>query len=162
MEKPERLGIVSNLYKQYTASALTEALMNVYTREKGSSNSFQSINSFLVEWDIDVNFVKRLPIIAVSGDGQDGSEVEFVFAERYYEMYDVFVIEETRQQCIVMQTPFKGTDGWHVMARVIDNDYSERIGDVVGMSTRFCTNHMPELHEQGFTKYQSNIEKHRT
>ena len=54
---PARLGIVSNLYKQYTASALTEALMNVYEMDKGKSNSFQSINSFLIEWDIDVNFV---------------------------------------------------------------------------------------------------------
>ena len=33
-DKPERLGIVSNLYKQYTATGLTEALMNVYTMEK--------------------------------------------------------------------------------------------------------------------------------
>ena len=146
-ERPERLGIVSNLYKQYTASALTEALMNVYTREKGSSNSFQSINSFLVEWDIDVNFIKRLPILSHEGNGEGGSEIIFQFPERYYEMYDVFVIEETRQQCIVMQVPVRRSDNcYEVVARVIDNDYSERIGDVDGMSTRFLTNHMPELH----------------
>lgn len=146
------MGIVSNLYKQYTATALTEALMNVYTRDKGKSNSFQSINSFLVEWDIDVNFVKRLPILAAEGDGSNGSEVIFQFPERYYEMYDVFVIEETRQQCIVMSVPVRRSDAcWEVSARVIDNDYSERIDEegVVGKSTRFVTNHMPELHETG-------------
>ena len=144
------MGIVANLYKQYTATALTEALMNVYTRDKGKANAFQSINSFLVEWDIDVNFVKRLPILAYEGDGANGSEIVFQFPERYYEMYDVFVIEDTRQQCIVMSVPVRRSDAcWEVTARVIDNDYSERIEGVEGMSTRFCTNHMPELHETG-------------
>ena len=145
------MGIVSNLYKQYTASALTEALMNVYEMDKGKSNSFQSINSFLIEWDIDVNFVKRLPILAKEGDGAHGSEIIFHFPERYYEMYDVFVIEDTRQQCIVKSVPVRRSDACcEVIAQVIDNDYSESVGDeVIGMTTRFITNHMPELHETG-------------
>ena len=153
MEKPERLGIVSNLYKQYTASALTEALMNVYTREKGSSNSFQSINSFLIEWDIDVNFVKRLPILAKEGDGANGSEIIFHFPERYYEMYDVFTIEETRQQCMVMTVPIRRSDACtEYVCRLIDNDYKERLANpemLIGTETRFLTNHMPELHPLG-------------
>ena len=148
-EKPERLGIVSNLYKQYTASALTEALMNVYTRKKENSNSFQSINSFLIEWSIDVNFVKRLPILAHEGDGSHGSEIIFHFPERYYEMYDVFVIEDTRQQCIVKSVPVRRSDAcYEVICQLIDNDYSEVINEntIDGMSTRFLTNHVPELH----------------
>lgn len=146
-ENPARLGIVSNLYKQYTASALTEALMNVYELNKAKSNSFQSVNSFLIEWDIDVNFIKRIPILEHEGDGAGGSEIIFHFPERYYEMYDVFVIEETRQQCIVMTVPVRRSDACvEVIARVIDNDYSERIGDVDGLTTRFLTNHAPELH----------------
>lgn len=48
-ERPERLGLVSQLYKQYTATALTESLMNVYASSKDKSGKFQSINSFLVE-----------------------------------------------------------------------------------------------------------------
>lgn len=152
------MGIVSNLYKQYTASALTEALMNVYELNKAKSNSFQSVNSFLIEWDIDVNFIKRIPILAHEGDGAGGSEIIFHFPERYYEMYDVFVIEETRQQCIVMTVPVRRSDACvEVIARVIDNDYSERIGDVDGLTTRFLTNHAPELHETGYSKYQSKI-----
>lgn len=131
--------------------------MNVYTRDKGKSNSFQSINSFLVEWDIDVNFVKRLPILAVEGTGVHGSEVIFHFPERYYEMYDVFVIEDTRQQAIVKTVPVRRSDAcYEVVCQLIDNDYSERVDNsVVGMSTRFLTNHMPELSEIGYTKYQS-------
>lgn len=164
-DKPERLGIVSNLYKQYTATSLTEALMNVYTMEKGKPSKFQSLNSFLLEWEIDVNFVKRIPILAVEGDGSNGSEVIFHFPERYYEMYDVFVIEETRQQCMVMLSPVRRSDAVvEYVCRVIDNDYKEvlDVDSIVGTDTRFITNHMPELHETGFTKYQSNIEKHRT
>lgn len=157
MENPARLGIVSNLYKQYTASALTEALMNVYDMPKDKANSFQSINSFLIEWDIDVNFVKRLPILAKEGDGAHGSEIIFHFPERYYEMYDVFVIEETRQQCLVKTVPVRRSDAcYEIIAQVIDNDYSETVGDeVVGMTTRFLTMHAPELHETGYVKYQS-------
>ena len=121
--------------------------MNVYELNKAKSNSFQSVNSFLIEWDIDVNFIKRIPILAHDGDGAGGSEIIFHFPERYYEMYDVFVIEETRQQCIVMTVPVRRSDACvEVIARVIDNDYSERIGDVDGLTTRFLTNHAPELH----------------
>ena len=165
-EKPERLGIVSSLYKQYTATSLTEAIMNVYTLEKGKPSKFQPLNSFLIEWDIDVNFVKRLPILAVDGDGKDGSEIIFHFPEHYYELYDVFVIEETRDQFMVIMAPVRRSDGdVEYVCRLVDNDYQSSIEDpeaLVGLETRFITNHMPELHETGYTKYQSNIEKHRT
>lgn len=139
--------------------------MNVYTKNKDKTDRFQSLNSFMVEWDIDVNFVKRIPILAVEGSGENGSEIIFQFPEHYYDMYDVFVIEKTRQQCMVMLAPLRRSDAvWEYVCRVVDNDYSERIDReaVVGTDTRFITNHMPELHETGFTKYQSNIEKHRT
>lgn len=164
-EKPERLGIVSNLYKQYTATSLTEALMNIYTMDKGKPSKFTPINSFMIEWEIDVNFVKRIPILSVEGNGSNGSEVIFHFPERYYEMYDVFVIEETRQQCMVMLSPVRRSDAVvEYVCRIIDNDYRESLDPeaIEGTDTRFITNHMPELHETGFTKYQSNIEKHRT
>lgn len=164
-ERPERLGVVSNLYSQYTASSLTEALMNVYHLDKDKTNKFQSLNSFLVEWDIEVNFVKRLPILAVEGNGANGSEIIFHFGERYYEMYDVFVIEETRQQCMVMLSPIRKSDAVvEYVCRLVDNDYKETLDadSIVGTDTRFITNHMPELHETGFTKYQSSMEKHRT
>lgn len=152
MEKPERLGIVSNLYKQYTATSLTEALMNIYTLDKGKPNKFQPLNSFMIEWDIDVNFVKRIPILAVDGDGSNGSEVIFQFPEKYYDMYDVFVIEKTRQQCFVMMEPIRRSDACvEYVCRVVDNDYSEVLipSEIVGTDTRFITNHMPEMHETG-------------
>lgn len=150
-EKTERLGIVAQLYKQYTTSALTEALGNVYRKDKGGNDRFKSLDSFMVEWAIDVNFVKRIPISAIDGDGYDGSEVIFHFPERYYEQYDVFVIEETRQQCIVMMSPLRRSDKcYECVCRIIDNDYKERLDAdaIVGTDTRFITNHMPELHSE--------------
>lgn len=164
--KPERLGIVSNLYKGLSASALTESLMNVYHLEKGKANRFTPINSFMVEWEINVNFVKRIPILAIEGTGANGSEVIFQFPERYYERHDVFVIEETRQQCMVMNSPYRRSDAcYEYVCRIIATDYNEVLVDtdkLIGTDTRFLTNHQPELHEDGYSKYQSNIERHRT
>lgn len=46
--KPERLGIVSTLYDQYTASYLTEALMNSFSGSNKPAG-FTSIPAFVVE-----------------------------------------------------------------------------------------------------------------
>lgn len=151
MAKPERLGIVSNLYKQYTASALTEALMNVYHLDKAKANRFTPINSFMVEWEISVNFVKRIPILAIEGDGSNGTEIIFQFPEKYYERHDVFVIEETRQQCMVMSTPYRRSDAcYECVCRLVASDYNEVLMNpeaLIGTDTRFITNHQPELHK---------------
>lgn len=166
---PARLGIVSTLYDQYTATHLTEALMNTYTVEKGKKG-FQSINSFLIEWDIQVNKIKRLPIIAApEGTGVNAGDIKFYFGENYYQKYDTFIVEKTRQQFFVVNRPQRLRDNcWLVIARILDNDYDSTLDDggnasnMVGWATRFVTNYMPELHAEGYTKYQSNCEKMRT
>lgn len=151
-EKPERLGIVANLYKQYSITAMTEAIFNIYAKDK-SKDRFNSLNSFMIEWEISTNFIKRIPILAIEGDGANGSEIIFHFPERYYEMYDVFTIEETRQQCMVMTVPIRRSDACtEYVCRLIDNDYKERLANpemLIGTETRFLTNHMPELHPLG-------------
>lgn len=87
------------------------------------------------------------------------------FTERYYEKYDTFKIDESRQQCIVKTTPQRKADEyWEYTVQLIDSDYSAVLDATAcqpGMTTRFLSNIMPEYHELGFTKYQSNIEKHR-
>ena len=167
---PARLGIVSTLYDQYTATHLTEALMNTYTMEKGKKG-FQSINSFLIEWDLQVNKIKRVPIIAApEGTGVNAGDVKFYFPENYYQKYDTFVVERTRQQFIVLNRPQRLRDNcWLVIAKILDNDYDSVVdyagpsaSSMVGLQTRFVTNYHPELHQEGYTKYQSNVEKHRT
>lgn len=51
MERPHRLGVVSRLYPQLTATFLTEALRNIYYGDNKKAGSFQSIDStyFLIE-----------------------------------------------------------------------------------------------------------------
>lgn len=107
---PSRLGIVSQLYDQYTATHLTEALFNTFTKDKGKG-SFKSIDTFLIEWNININRVKRVVLTAVpEGDGANGSDVIFRFGENYYQRYDTFVVEDTRQQFIVMERPHRVRD----------------------------------------------------
>lgn len=166
-EKPARLGIVSSLYEQYTASYLTESLMNIYTMEKDKKNSFQSINSFMVEWDINVGFIKRIPFLQVpDGDGAQGTDIIFHFPENYYQRNDVMIIEGSRQQVIFLSRPVRRSDrDWEIVGKLQDSDYNATL-DVEfcqpGMKTRFLTNYQPEMHEEGYVKYQSNVEKHRT
>jgi hypothetical protein len=162
--KPARLGIVSSLYDQYTTSALTEALMNVYTQEKNSKNSFQKLNTFMVEWDIKVERVKKVMIIRAEGNGNGGSDVLVYMPENYYQKYDTFIVEETRQQFIVMNRPQRLRDNeFLLVCKILDDNYDVSVvGDLTGKLTRFVTNYMPEMHEEGYTKYQSNLEKHRT
>lgn len=165
-EKPSRLGIVSTLYSQYTATHLTEALMNTFTRSNKKADSFQSQNSFLVEWDIAVNRIKRVPILSAEGTGENGADVVFHFPENYYQKNDVFVVERTRQQFFVTNRPQRLRDNdWVVIAKIQDSDYDAKVdmtGIYAGSTTRFLTNFVPELHEEGYSRYQSNTEKHRT
>ena len=162
---PARLGIVSTLYDQYTATHLTEALMNTYTMEKGKKG-FQSINSFLIEWDLQAKKIKRVPLIAApEGSGLNAGDVKFYFPENYYQKYDTFVVERTRQQFIVLNRPQRLRDNcWLVIAKILDNDYDSVVdpSTAAGFQTRFVTNYVPELHSEGYTKYQSNCEKMRT
>lgn len=165
MANPARLGIVSTLYDQYTATHLTEALMNTYTMEKGKKG-FQSINSFLIEWDLQAKKIKRVPLIAApEGSGVNAGDVKFYFPENYYQKYDTFVVERTRQQFIVLNRPQRLRDNcWLVIAKILDNDYDSVVDPTTaaGFQTRFVTNYHPELHSEGYTKYQSNCEKMRT
>lgn len=162
--KPARLGMVSQLYEQYTASYLTESLKNIYAGEKDKKGRFESINSFMVEWDLNVNFIKRLPILSREGNGAQGSDITFVFPENYYQKNDVMVVEDTRQQVIFLTVPIRRSDAnWEIVGKLQDSDYSavwDEAGDA--SQTRFLTNYQPELHETGYVKYQSNVEKHRT
>jgi hypothetical protein len=118
------------------------------------------------EWEVETNYIKRVEFAAVpEQDGADGSEIVMAFKERYYEKYDIFKIDETGQQCFVVARPVrKADDYWEVTVRLIDNDYKSVLdlsGCQICMTTRFQSNAMPEMHEEGYVKYQSNIEKHR-
>ena len=111
-------------------------------------------------------FIKRIEFADVpDGDGANGSDIIMAFKERYFEKYDIFKIDKTLQQCIVVSRPVRrGDNYWEVTVRLIDNDYSTTLdfsGCQPGDTARFQSNAQPELSEEGYTKSQSNIEKHR-
>lgn len=159
---PARMGVVASMYDQYTASYLTEAIGNVFEMDKKGKSSFQPINSFMVEWDINVNFIKRVPFLTVpEGDGAQGTDIICHFPENYYQKNDVLIIEESRQQLIVVSRPIRRSDAdFEVVCRLQDSDYSAVLDTSAcqaGMNTRFLTNYQPELHSEGYVKYQSEI-----
>lgn len=164
--KPERLGIVSRLYEDLTAAYMTESLRNIFYQDAKSGNKYQSINAMYFEWEVETNNIKRIEFADVpQGNGANGTEIVMAFKERYYEKYDIFSIDGSGQQCMVVTRPIRKADNyWVVTVRLIDNDYSSVLDESVcqkGDTTRFISNAVPELHEEGYCKYQSNVSKHR-
>lgn len=103
---------MARMYTQNTATFLTEALMNIYYNSK-TANKFQPINSLMIEWNIDVEFIKRVEFAAApSGDGAGGADITMYFKERYYEKYDTFKVEGSRQQLIVKTVPQRKADNF--------------------------------------------------
>jgi hypothetical protein len=106
------------------------------------------------EWEVSTNDIKRIEFADVPvEDGANGSEITMAFKERYYEKYDIFQIDATGQQCFVVARPVRVSDNyWKVIVRLVDNDYSsvlDKSGCQLGMTTRFLSNAMPEMHEEG-------------
>lgn len=159
--RPKMMGVMARMYQNNTATFLTEALNNIYYNKK-TVNKFQPIDSLMIEWEIDVEFVKRVEFAAVPvGDGTGGADITMFFKERYYEKYDTFKIDGSRQQCIVKAVPQRKADEfWEYTVQLIDSDYSSVLDTTacqLGMTTRFLSNIMPEYHEFGYTKYQSKV-----
>lgn len=152
--KPHRLGIVSRLYPQLTASYLTEALKNIFYvgNEKGSK--YRSIDTMYFEWEIETNEIHRPELAATpEGDGKDGTSIFFAFKENYYQKYDIFRHEGTFEQFQVVSRPIrKADDYWVLECRLITSNIDDSI-DVelynVGDTTRFLSNAHPEEHEEG-------------
>ena len=53
--RPYKLGVVSRLYPELTASYLTESLRNIFYNDTKKSNRFQSLNSLYFEWEVETN-----------------------------------------------------------------------------------------------------------
>ena len=153
--KPTRLGVVSRLYPELTASYLTESLRNIFYMDSKSNNKYRSIDSMYFEWEVETNYIKRVEFADVPTEtGENGTEIVMAFKENYYQKYDIFKIDKTMQQCFVTQRPVRKADNyWEVTVRLIDNDYSSVLdlsGCQIGDTTRFQSNAMPEAHEEGY------------
>jgi hypothetical protein len=53
--KPTRLGVVSRLYPELTASYLTESLRNIFYMDSKSNNKYRNIDSMYFEWEVETN-----------------------------------------------------------------------------------------------------------
>ena len=151
--RPKMMGVMARMYTHNTATFLTEALMNIYYNQK-TANKFQPINSLMIEWEIDVEFVKRVEFAAApTGTGANGADILMYFSERYYEKYDTFKVDGSRQQLIVKTTPVRKADNfWEYTVQLIDSDFSSILDTTycqLGGTTRFLSNIMPEYHEEG-------------
>lgn len=160
--KPTRLGVVSRLYPELTASYLTESLRNIFYMDTKSSSKYRSIDSMYFEWEVETNYIKRVEFADVPvSSGEVGETIIMAFKEQYYQKYDIFKIDKTMQQCFVVSRPTRKADNyWEVEVRLLDNDYSTILdmeGCQIGDTTRFQSNAMPEAHEEGYVKYQSKI-----
>jgi hypothetical protein len=161
--KAENLGIAAKLYEKYTTSYYTEAFGNVIEGDKQSHDKFKPINYLMFEWECEMNEIKRIPFALTVEVDAAGIEIPMYFKEKYYEVNDTFMVDESHQVCIVVASPImKAHDLWEYHVRLMDSDIAARLdldACQAGMTTRWLGNVQPELSETGNVKYQSNYEK---
>lgn len=163
--KPHRLGVVARMYTDNTLNFLTDGLRNVFYKDE-KVDQFQLSTSLMFEWNVETNNIKKVEFAEVPTEtGENGSEITMAFKENYYQKYDIFRIDKTKQQCQVVSRPVRKNDHyWEVLVRLIDNGYDTILdtdGCQVGDTTTFQSVAMPELSEEGYSKFQSQTERHR-
>lgn len=163
--RPHRLGVVARMYTDNTLSFITDGLRNIFYKDE-KQDQFQLSSSLLFEWNVETNNIKKVEFAEVPTEtGENGSEITMAFKENYYQKYDIFRIDKTKQQCQVMSRPIrKRDDYWEVQVRLVDNNYDTILdtdGCQVGDTTTFQSVAMPELSEEGYSKFQSQMERHR-
>lgn len=110
----------------------------------------------MIQSNLETNQIKRIPF-AVAPEGTDvgagGTEFDLIFPENYYQLHEIFKIDKTGQQCIVVAPSVRRADNcWVVTVRLLDNNYSSILdtsGCQVGDLTHYIGNAKPELHDCG-------------
>lgn len=152
--KPHRIGVVARMYTDNTLNFITDGLRNIFYKDE-KADQFQLSSSLLFEWIVETNNIKKVEFAEVPTAplGENGTEITMAFRENYYQKYDIFRIDKTKQQCQVVSRPIrKRDDYWEVQVRLIDNDYDTILdtdGCQVGDTTTFQSVAMPELSEEG-------------
>lgn len=163
--KPHRLGVVARMYTDNTLNFITDGLRNVFYKDEKAS-TYELSSSLLFEWEVETNNIKKVEFAEVPTEtGENGSEITMAFKENYYQKYDIFRIDKTKQQCQVVSRPIRKHDMyWEVQVVLIDNNYDTILdtdGCQVGDTTTFQSVAVPELSEEGYSKFQSQMERHR-
>lgn len=153
------------MYPNNTLNFLTDGLRNIYYNDE-SVSKYQLSDSLVFEWQIENSQIKHVAFADVPvGLGDNGQEIEMAFTENYYQKYDIFRVDETRQQFQVISRPVRKADNyWVVTVRLVDNNYDTQLdpdGCQPGMTTTWQSTANVELSEEGYSKFQSSYEKHR-
>lgn len=142
--RAENLGIAAKLYPKHTASYFTEAFGNVMYNDSKKGNKFQPISSMEFNWEIQSNEIRRVFFAeSVSDTYADahGIEIPMVFTEKYYGVNDTFIIDGSKQVCIVLEEPIrKADDRWEYCVRLMDGDLAATLDTdacQAGMTTRW-------------------------
>ena len=159
-EKPHVMGQVVRMYPRLTISNLTEGLRNVYTNKK-AEGQFTPINSYAIQWTIDVNFIKK---VRFSADATPTSGIFPVYLEeKYYNKNETFALENNTQLIVVAPPVQKGSKNFEYRVKMVSNNGGVPDAAMLkkGRNTRFRSNYHPELSVRGYVKYQFNTETHR-
>lgn len=155
--KPKRLGVVARMYTDNTLNFITDGLRNIFYKDEKASQ-YQLSESLLFEWEVETNNIKHVEFAEEPlEDGENGTEITMAFKENYYQKYDIFRIDGSKQQCQVLSRPIrKRDDYWEVQVRLIDNSYDTTLDKDAcqpGMTTTFQSVAMPEMSEEGYSKF---------
>lgn len=141
------------MYQDHTLSFITDGLRNVMLKDNKPSE-FEISTSMCFEWRIESNQIKHVEFAEVPTEsGENGSEITMAFKENYYQKFDIFRIDKTRQQCQVVSRPIRRNDSyWEVQVVLVDNNYDSILdtdGCQVGDPTTFQSFAFPEMSEEG-------------
>ena len=108
--KPHRIGVVARMYTDNTLNFITDGLRNIFYKDE-KADQFQLSSSLLFEWIVETNNIKKVEFAEVPTEtGENGTEITMAFRENYYQKYDIFRIDKTKQQCQVVSRPIRKRD----------------------------------------------------
>ena len=97
MVKPHRIGVVARMYPDNTLNFLTDGLRNVFYKDEKPSK-YEISTSLMFEWQVETNQIKKIEFADVPAEtGENGTEITMAFKENYYQKYDIFRIDATKQ-----------------------------------------------------------------
>ena len=167
--RPQYIGLVGKMHPEYTMMYLTQCLQNVVYNDKVKKPSgVTQLDTMSFSWAIEDNEIKRITFaedVDQNATFTGSDEIVFYFTESYYQNFDIFEIDGSRQQCRVIAKPeIISANCVKVTCRLIDPTYKLKLDNsacMKGMTTRWLYSAHPEIHYEGYSKYTSNIERYK-
>lgn len=98
------------MYTDNTLNFITDGLRNVFYKDEKPSK-YELSSSLMFEWDVEVNNIKKVEFAEQPVENSEGSnEITMAFKENYYQKYDIFRIDKSKQQCQVISRPIRKRD----------------------------------------------------